>query len=284
LTLSKDNFHILFRLSKKQPWLTDKYEELQQLLFADCSNQEQKDLILDLLNRFKYISGENFGLSLTEMAEDIVTDPDLSDETTQIVAMAAGSGTDSSQYILYSLKRILQENEWEKHKFTNTFGKIYSSYKKIKKHKNIVLIDEFVGSGRTVIGRIREIKKVFDAAGVTDYRIKVKVIVSTEIGKNAILASGTDFSSQIIIKKGISDYYSNQEFTNKIDLMLCLEDLLKQNYEGHELPSLGFGKTESLYCREGGNTPNSVFPIFWWPIYVNGNRRSTVLTRAMIDA
>ena len=284
MTLSKDNFHILFRLTQKQPWLTDKHQELQLLLFTDCSSQEQKDLILDLLDRFKYISGKSFGLSLTEMAEDIVTDPDLSDETTQIVAMAAGSGTDSSQYILYSLKRILQENEWEKHKFTNTFGKIYSSYKGLKKHKNIVLIDEFVGSGQTVIGRIKEIKNVFDGAGVTDYRIKVKVIVSTEMGKNAILASDADFSSQIIIKKGISDYYSNQELTKKINLMLYLESLLMHKYQDHELPSLGFGKTESLYCRENGNTPNSVFPIFWWPIYENGNRRSTVLTRAMIDA
>ena len=69
-----------------------------------------------------------------------------------------------------------------------------------------------------------------------------------------------------------------------MQLMDELEDNLSQNYNGKELPKYGYGKVESLYAREDGNTPNSVFPIFWWPFYKNQNVRVTLLTRAMRDA
>jgi hypothetical protein len=284
LKLSKDNFHILLGLTKKQPWLEDRYIGLNKLIFDDCSSQDQKELILDLLNRFEYVSRDKFIKALSEMAEDIVNDPDLNDETTQIVAMAADSTADSSQYVLYGLKPILRKYGWIKYKHVNRFGQAYNTYKNSKQHKNIVLVDEFVGSGKTVLNRIKEINSVFIKAKVSDYSVKIKTLVSTEIGAKAITACGLVFTSQIILQKGISDYYTNFEVKDKIELMLSLEFLLKKKYLGRSLPSLGFGSTESLYCRQDGNTPNNVFPIFWWPVYRNGDIRPTVLTRAMGDA
>jgi hypothetical protein len=40
---------------------------------------------------------------------------------------------------------------------------------------------------------------------------------------------------------------------------------------------LGYGRTESLFSRKGGNTPNNVFPVFWWEIDKNNRARKTVL-------
>jgi len=284
LNLSKDIFHTLLALTKKQPWLEDKHKELENLIFGDCSDQDQKELILDLLNRFEYVSRDNFIKALSEMVEDIITDPCLKDETTQIVAIAADSSSDSSQWILYGLKPLFQKYQWDRYKHVSTYGKAYKTYKKSKQHNNIVLVDEFVGTGTTVLNRVNSLRTAFSDGNVTDYSIRIKAIVSTKIGAKAIRDTGLDFTSQIILPKGISDYYISSEAKNKIKLMLCLESILKEEYLGRKMPKLGFGATESLYCRQDGNCPNSVFPIFWWPIYRNDDFRPTVLIRAMGDA
>ncbi len=284
MEISKKNFCILSKIFKEQPWLLDKSQELEKLLFQDCSNDKQKNFIADLLIRFKYISNEEFYKILFTMAGEIAADPELNDDTTQVVAMAANSESDSSQFILYGLKSIFQKLGWEKYKHTNRYDHAYKAYCSSKQHKDIVLVDDFVGTGKTVLNRIKAIQSQFSDKNVSDYSIRIRVLISTNKGANTIISQGLNFKSQITIKKGISDYYQNKELQNKINLMLSLESILKKKHLGRELPSMGWGQTESLYCREHGNSPNSVFPIFWWPIYLNGDRRPTLLYRAMSDA
>lgn len=281
---SKDAFKLIFELQKNQPWVANKFDTLEKLLFRECLDDQHRRLIVELVNNFEYLSNDKFSSLLTELTEDIVTDPDLSDDTTQIVAMAADSRADSSQYILYGLKPILEKMEWRKYQHVNTFGAAYRTYKKSKDHKNIVLIDEFVGSGETLVGRVREIERTFSNNQIDDYSIKVKVLIATRQGLDMAKSKGIDITSRITLKKGITDYYPKELVSQMIKLMLELESILLESYDDRELPSLGYRGTESLYCRDDGNTPNSVFPIFWWPFYKNGEPRCTLLTRAMGDA
>lgn len=48
--------------------------------------------------------------------------------------------------------------------------------------------------------------------------------------------------------------------------MIALEAGLSQEHGKIKLPSLGYNGAQAAYCREQANTPNSVFPVFWWPI------------------
>ncbi|OCH21578.1 phosphoribosyltransferase-like protein [Aliivibrio logei] len=283
--MNEKTFKILFTLCKSQPWLSERYDELVKLLFTDCETEDERTLILELLERFEHVSAERYSELTNELVETIVTEPDLSSASTQIVAMTGDSNSDSAQFVLYGLKPLLEKHNWREHLAITNFQKAYSSYKKHgHAHKNIILIDEFVGSGQTVIGRVRTLKKTFDDAGFTDVTIRVRTLVSSTVGAELIKESGIDFSSQIILDKGISDFYSDDTLQNKLTLMNRLESILSVTYNDRPLPNFGYGQTECLYARDNGNTPNSVFPIFWWPFLLTEIRRDTILIRAMGDA
>jgi hypothetical protein len=282
--ISKEHFRLFFNLTKDQSWISTKHNEFENLLFSDCSSEEQQDLIFNLLKRFNYYDNDHFHDLLEKIAEEIVTDPDLNEESTQIVAMAADSTSDSSQSVLYALKPIFETHKWRKYRHVNNFGKCYQTYKKSNKHRMIVLIDEFIGTGQTALGRVKEIQRTFDEKKIDGYLIKIKCLIATQKGISNLKKEGVDVTSIEVLERGISDYYKTDEKDQKIQTMMNIEKILSSSYNGREMPSLGFGKSECLYARESGNTPNSVFPIFWWPFYQNGKDRQTLLVRAMEDA
>ncbi|WP_421157441.1 phosphoribosyltransferase-like protein [Aeromonas dhakensis] len=281
---NRETFVQVLGLTQKQPWLEAKVDILSFLLADECNSDEKRALLIELLDRFIYLSSAEFQKKLEELAESICTDPSLNDDSTQIVAMAADSSADSSQYILYGLKPILERNNWRKYSHVNTFGKAFATYKSKRSHNNIVLIDEFVGTGQTVINRVAEINRQFHNAKISDFSIRVKVITATELGIENVRSAGINIEFLISIKKGISDFNPEDQTILKKSLMVEIESLLLEKYGDSDLPSLGYGESESLYSRDDGNTPNNVFPVFWWPFYKDTTSRQVLLTRAMGDA
>ncbi len=83
--------------------------------------------------------------------------------------------------------------------------------------------------------------------------------------------------------KGLSGFYKNPELQEKENLMFNLELKLAHKINAKELYdySFGYGDAQALYTLDGcrGNTPNSVFPIFWWLKDNSQRERNTLLTR-----
>ncbi len=282
--MRKDFFKIMFGLSKIQPWVGDKYDELQELLYDECQTDDERKLILELIERFVHVSHRKFSELTDELVESIVTDK-LDSSTTQIVAMTGDFNPDSAQLVSYALKPILERYKWRDHLAVTHFQRSYREFVKNGcAHKNIVLVDEFVGSGKSVVGRVKQLEKIYCGNDITDVDIFVKVIVSSKVGIEYAKSQGVNIESLICLDKGISDSYESGLVKSKLDLMDRLESILSISYNDRDLPKLGYGETECLYIRDGGNSPNSVFPIFWWPFLVSDKERKTMLTRAMGDA
>lgn len=279
--MKKELFSILFHLARNQPWLSikNKVSLLENLLFEDCNTDAERDLVIDLINRFTYVDSEKYSQLISEIALGIITDPDLDDSSTIIAAMSIGHGADSGQATLYALKNVLQENKWEQYGAINDAHQVYRCMNKNDRYQNIVLVDEFVGSGVTVLGRVKAISQQFLNNKKAVPLIKVRVLVSTNQGICNVRESGVDIESLILLDKGISDYYDDKE--DKIAMMKKLESILSEEYNGRHMPTLGSGEAEALYYRHEANLPNSVFPIFWWNEYRNGNQREVLLHRAM---
>lgn len=281
MNLSKQQFSTLMAIFNKQKWLTNKLDILPILLFDDCTTLDEQKLITDLISRFKFVYSGDFVEKMNDLVLGIVTMPNLIPKETIIAAMAGDGSPDSSQALVQNIKVKLQDNGWGDALIVNTFGQIY---KKSKEEgfvrKNVILVDEFIGSGRTVIGRVSEINRVFKNNS-KDINVFVNVIFSSTVGISAIENENISLSYVEAIKRGISDFENSGDVASKINSMLKIEEKLSKEYGNHILAecSLGYGKTESLIGIEDFNIPNSVFPVFWWGKYSNGDMRSTLFTR-----
>ncbi len=285
--MNKESFIMISKLVLKQPWLIPKLDKLHDILYSDCSEELSRNLIYELLDRFLYVDTAMHHAHMTDLALEIVSEPGIEDVNTQIVAMCADWNSDSSLEIIYNLKPLMEAHGWRQCSIVNRFTHALKNYRETK-HNNIVLVDDFIGSGQTVLGRIKTIRSQFDDSKVTDYTIRVKVLASTRAGLDNLTNSGVQVTAQKIINKGIDDYYDPIAAAEHRARMLAIESLLSKGYlsrEGErEMPSLGYNGAQATYCRENANTPNSVFPVFWWPFKVDGSERSVVLVRAMGDA
>ncbi len=274
--MKKNDYNRLFKLFPKQSWLVEKEEELKELL-SSCKKQEYKNLIFELLEDFSFVNDTLFKTYLNLMADYIINDSGFDINTTQIVGMSMDSSPDSSQWVIQLLKPILTKKGWNNVKMSNNFTKGVRLLNK-EGFNQIILVDEFIGSGQSVIGRIEHLQRTIKPD--IKHEIKACFIAGMEHGINNVINHFDEFKCFLPLKKGITDKYLGSKLVEELKTMDILETgLLPQiNDKGLSEYKLGYNKAETLYSSEG-NTPNSVFPIFWWPYDSKENSRNTLLIR-----
>lgn len=286
--LSRTQVQLLTGLFHRQGWLADKQNAIYELLDM-CNSLNEQELLYELFHRFTYINDSKYARFLENVTDKLINDWQLSEKSAIIVATSHDRELDSSQIVLSALRDVLTERGW----YTGGTGVLINTASRALRKLggrdsiNIVLVDEFVGTGSTMINTIKELATQLEKVHhIGNYMIKVCVLASMESGKIAIENNGTEVYANYLLKKGISEHYVGQQLRIAYSHMLRLESLLQQQIDATLLPSFGHGGAEALYARKQGlavvNTPNSVFPIFWWPKYNNGTTRITVLQRARL--
>lgn len=264
------------KLYVKQKWLVSKDSELR-FLIDNCDSKEEKELIFSLLDRFSYLDMDNFNLLQNEIADFIINGLDFKEETTQILALAWDDEADSSQAILQAIKHKLNIKGWKNFLTVNKFGKAMKYHGAGR--TQIVIIDEFVGSGKTLKSRIDYLKK--NITGEFDYCCIFLAGIDSTI--NTLTSDNIRIFCPLPLKKGISEFYDKSEVNKQEIAMLNLELKLAQKINDKDIFDYthGYGCAEALYTMEGcgGNTPNSVFPIFWWIEDNEKRKRNTILSR-----
>ena len=281
MQLHRNEFHAAFSLAINQPWLAPRLEALSSLLYNDCRDQNERNLLIDLIRRIESLDDTRFLGHLRSIIEKIQNEDGFDPRKTLLVALTADSAPDSGQYVLYALKPILQELGISSIHTANKFGYCCKMIKKCPEIAWIILIDEFLGTGNTLVGRVQQIRQgLAETRG--NVRISARFVAAQFNGLLHAANSGIDVYAEVMMERGISD--SALPVDESISAMQSLEECLSRRYGERDLPSLGYGKAEALYRRDNGNTPNSVFPIFWWAEYEGSRSRATILTRNMQDA
>lgn len=232
-------------------------------------------LVGRLLERFTFLSTEEYEQHLLDMATYIDETFDL--DRTILCATTADRHKDSAQRVLYDLVSTLAGIGRYKIRSLNR----YDAAVREQKFDTLLLVDEFVGSGKSFVGRVRNLRRMFHQKRQTVPSIHGIALVGMIRGLRSISSEFESLNVCIALKKGIEDYSAPDALGTDYSVMSDLESMLYPNFEGETMPSLGYAASEALYSRHSGSCPNNVFPIFWWPQRTGLVDRRPLLPRAL---
>lgn len=268
--ISRADLLLLLRLMGKQPWLKNVEPALLDLLDF-CENQNDVGLIVDLLSRTTSLTDSDYSNAIKFLGNHIENAWQLNPNTTWFVSSNSKENTDSSQEVLNRIKSYPWASaDWKRDRFLTRYRDVES---KLKCGDTVVIVDDFIGTGRSMTKTLQW----FEASALKHQKsvsLKVAVVSGCKTGIDAIMNLNKDLIYHTVIEKAISDFYEGADLANAIARMTALEDKLALSISTQSFADYRFGykSSEAMYYREGGNTPNNVFPIFWWKQVRRGPR------------
>lgn len=247
-------------MAERHAWLkqydrSESIAHLEQLTYGD----EQVDLIIDLLESFDFNTPNELTTFIYSSVKYIMTTLALDPKTVGFVAKKNEDGSfDSSKTILGLLQNIFPaESGFSK---ANIFP-IARIALKNKDIENIILIDDFSGTGKSLDDYIIWMQEECEALNRESVKVHAFFFRALEATNSRKYQMPPDsLIIDKILPKGITDFYVGDKLVGEqISRMLAIE----QKHGNIGKFSLGWGKSECLYSCEGISTPNNVFPIFW---------------------
>ena len=251
-------------------------------------------MLLELIPHFTCTDEHAFWTFYINQAKNIVNDGTITIANCIIVPTTEYEFPDSSQHVCYPFKNMLRRNGGT-HTVRNLFRYAETFIKSTKEiNIHIIILDDFIGSGTRIGDRIKRCKELVNRNKHIEGSIfKVISFVVMETGKQYIEGHGAEVIAEHILKKGITDYFTEPKLSIAKSNMLRIESLILENPGSHSC-SFGYEQSEALYAKviakvtdpitfENdiilGRAQNNVFPIFWWAKYKDGQPRKTLLYR-----
>mgnify|MGYP000275059895 FL=1 len=142
--------------------------------------------------------------------------------------------------------------------FRNKRIRIIETFDGLEKYKEdiecLLLVDDFVGTGDTILGCIN----LIEGKGIKKEKIKALTLVMQEQGRNAVEEYGVETYSAVLRNRAITDNYSIEEAEKKIVQMKNISKRIKAKKELY----LGYKESEGLVSMI--KTPNNTFPFYWY--------------------
>lgn len=265
---------LVFRVSLERSDLEDYDVEISDL-FRACRNQTEVDVVKHLLEQLHIPTLDQIPAKLNAMA-DVARELIKDDQGLAIVAMAYDGSADGSQTVIQLLKPKLGRGK--NHKIFNSVPQ-YLKKGGVDKFPRFLLVDDFMGSGQTVLNRIKEIESNAKSREI-EVEVNVCLLYGMEEALKNVLKSGHNIRVLNVLRAGLSGHFAGRDLDERLDAMRSLESLLAPDFDGAAMPSMGYNKAEAIFCIKETNAPNSNFPIFWWPADSDGAERRTLMVRA----
>jgi hypothetical protein len=274
-TYTEEEFHASLELMELQPWLKAKKLEYRTLL-NEYSTSQQRALLISLLRRTMYVTMAEYHEAFDQIREHIENVWQLDTQTTMFVSANADGRISSSHEALNNLRNTNWSSAIPKQRFVNKFVDAVDG---CKNNWNLIVVDDFVGSGQTVQNAVKWLasKAQEDGKHVAIFIVTVSACLG---GLQALAAGGASVFAKLSVPKAISDLLPAAERPAAVAVMTSIEDALQVRCADGVLQKyrFGWGQQEAVFYRDHGNTPNNVFPVFWWDKLKSG-ARSTVMRR-----
>lgn len=265
---------ILFEIFEENPAISRSEKAVSELL-STCKTQEELDLIRHTLRITKYLSDDELH-AIIEKSTDYISNLVKDGNSIAVVAMAYDGSADSSQAIIHLFKTYLPDSD--DIILHNSIPAFIRSLRNKSDYNQCIIVDEFTGTGSTVINRYNYLTKNTEKLS-DECEFSFLLLVGMENAITNIKSEGIDVEVFMTNKAGISGYFPDKEAGDRIALMKRLESELAAKIGEEALPSLGVGSAEAAYSIKNWNAPNSNFPILWWPKLKDESVRKTLFKR-----
>lgn len=265
-----EKMNAMFSILSGIQWTTaERYRHGVQGLLRDCSSHEEFAAVEHVLKSLRYRRSADLEAGATDAASTISKSWGLEPANTLIVGLAEPNKTCGSTAYLRSIELAL-DRRWSPNLHTN----FKSAFRHRNAHENLVLVDDFIGSGEklsTHIDRLRQNPKT------ADYEIHVVAFAGMKVGIDRVsLKTNGRVKVQEQLEKCISSVQPPEKANEYAQSMTVLEKKIF-NHPGQY--SFGYSQSEAAFFLESFNIPNNNFPILWWEKYADETPRPTLFTR-----
>ncbi|MFN4764592.1 phosphoribosyltransferase [Gillisia sp. Q332] len=287
--ISDLDYESLCELYYKNEWLGHQInkEGLEKLWF-DYTDHQEKKILIQLINNFTYLTQEDSVVKLRQKLDEGIRDWSLLPKNTLFIGFRKHKFPDGSEILLNQIKAILVElnGDWQEQ---NLIPDFHYGIERIKKGgftrdglflKNIVLVDDFIGTGGTAEKNLKHLQNILSEVK-GEHNLKIFSVAAMKSGIKKIKKLDVSLKTCIELDKATTIIYpifKRKKFRKKIVIM---ERILYKGKDPESLEkfSLGFGKSETLYSWGRFNLPNNNLPLFWWNRYTDGSKRKALFNR-----
>ena len=271
-TLEFNEYFYALELQMKYHWLSKSSSKLESTIHTLLTERERRILFSKLLRKFVYVDLNSSHENVLKIVYQIEHRWNCDPNHTVIVAARkmCNNHPDGSNILVYNLQDELKR--WKNQRFLSVFD---IDNKRLINSQNIIVCDDFIGTGGTIDKRIQNLQNKFGE----DKKIFVVALAAMKNSKK-VLAKYNNVSvySPVWVACGLNHDSDSKECA----IMLNMEELLARKYKNYELDdvSLGYKKSGALYYNEQYRIPNNVYPIFWWGKLSDGSNFDSIFLRS----
>lgn len=272
--LAEKYFIELISVFKEQNWDIEESTAGENSVFdmfckrlEELESDADRELMLELTRKYLVVNLEEYGKYMVDVFRKFIDRNKDKIGKTEVIHMFPVQDKDypaktkSGNVMCYLFQGNLMRRFDE---FRNKRIRIIETFDGLEKYKEdiecLLLVDDFVGTGDTILGCINLIEE----KGIKKERIKALTLVMQEQGRNAVEEYGVEIYSAVLRNKAITDNYSIEEAEKKIAQMKNVGKRIKAKKELY----LGYKESEGLVSMI--KTPNNTFPFYWHEVKRDG--------------
>lgn len=243
-------------------WLSDEFDNTsleKAMRLGSKLTDEERELLIYLFNHYVQIPPSQYLKRILHVLNAVPTQSIEQIQELYIVPLKAANEImlpKSSDFVIGFFKHplVMSSRIFDNKKIKITSMKQLSAEIGESSDKKIMLVDDFSGSGDTIIScmdYITNMKKI------PQEKVIVLLLACMKEGFARIKAMGYEIYCDYIQNKGIS---SIQNIKQRSDFTKLMNDIEKK-YNIEEKWHFGYKESESLITLI--RTPNNTFPVFW---------------------
>lgn len=265
-----DKLNNMFSLLSNVQWTTaERYRNGVIGLMNECDTTEKFRVVEYVLKKLAYMRSSDLQTGAAQAAKVICQSWNLQPDNTLVVGLAEPNKTCGSSAYIRTIENEL-DRTWN--------SKIHTVFKSAFRHKgmntNLVLVDDFIGTGKKLIDRITDLRNNPKTKDYVIYIVSFGGMIEgiERLEKSYCHAIQVHHKQSKCISVGLPADIS-EEYSNR------MKEMEVRIFANPGKYNFGYMQSEAAFYLESFNIPNNNFPILWSETYADNSSRASLFTR-----